>query len=253
MYVMSTPMPELLEHDDMLEVVRRKSKWEIDDYICRGHILNGISDPMFDIYQNVKYAKELWDSIEFKYMVEDASSKKFLLSNFNNYKMVDLRPVIEQFNQLLRILGQYTQHGLKMDGSISVSSGGKNKNNKQNKGKKHGFKDNGGSGSNKKPKVACWKCGKTGHFKEDFRRGNKKDNASASGSGKGSKDHFQDQLIIEQRVKVNQKARILELKRRNYEEHCSDIPYAVSITEDMAYPCPKLHSASTKRRSIRRI
>ncbi|GJX46703.1 hypothetical protein Tco_0271893 [Tanacetum coccineum] len=28
---------------------------------------------------------------------------------------------------------------------------------------------------------------------------------------------------------------------------------AVSIKEDMAYPCPKLHSASTKRRSIRRI
>ncbi|GJY72848.1 retrotransposon protein, putative, unclassified [Tanacetum coccineum] len=41
-------------------------------------------------------------------------------------------------------------------------------------------------------------------------------------------------VIIEQRVKVNQKARILELKRRNYEEHCSDIPYAVSIKEDTA-------------------
>ncbi|GJX87024.1 hypothetical protein Tco_0337798 [Tanacetum coccineum] len=156
--------------------------------ICRGHILN-----------------------------EDASSKKFLVSNFNNYKMVDSRPVMEQFNELLRILRQYTQHGLKMDESISVSSmidklppswkdfkhslkhgkddlslvqlgshlrikeslrahesdkgkgnkvagpsmniteeGGKNKNNKQNKGKKHGFKENnGGSGSNKKPKLEC--------------------------------------------------------------------------------------------------
>ncbi|GJZ86982.1 zinc finger, CCHC-type containing protein [Tanacetum coccineum] len=49
-------------------------------------------------------------------------SKKFLVSNFNNYKMVDSRPVMEQFNELLRIFGQYTQHGLKMDESISVSS-----------------------------------------------------------------------------------------------------------------------------------
>ncbi|GJR18544.1 hypothetical protein Tco_0967071 [Tanacetum coccineum] len=57
-------------------------------------------------------------------------------------------------------------------------------------------------------------------------------------------------LIIKQRVKVNQKARILELKRRNHEEHCSDNLYAVSIMEDTAYPCPKHHSASTKRRSI---
>ncbi|GKE94989.1 zinc finger, CCHC-type containing protein [Tanacetum coccineum] len=36
--------------------------------------------------------------------------------------MVDSRPVMEQYNELLRILGQYTQHGLKMDESISVSS-----------------------------------------------------------------------------------------------------------------------------------
>ncbi|GKE59182.1 zinc finger, CCHC-type containing protein, partial [Tanacetum coccineum] len=61
-----------------------------------------------------------------------------------------------------------------------MEEGGKNKNNKQNKGKKHGFKDNnGGSGSNKKPKLECWKCGKTGHFKRDCRSGNKKNNVDA--------------------------------------------------------------------------
>ncbi|GKC54052.1 hypothetical protein Tco_1076797, partial [Tanacetum coccineum] len=86
-YVLTTHMPELLEDDT-----------------------------------NVEFAKELWDSLESKYMAEDASSKKFLMSNFNNYKMIDSRPVMEQFNELLRIIGQYTQHGLKMDESISVSS-----------------------------------------------------------------------------------------------------------------------------------
>ncbi|GJY31229.1 zinc finger, CCHC-type containing protein [Tanacetum coccineum] len=252
-YVLTTLMPELIE-DDTVEVIRRRAKWENDDYICRGHILNGMSDPPFDIYHNVESAKELWDSLESKYMAEDASSKKLLVSNFNNYKMVDSRPVMEQFNELLRILGQYTQHGLKMDESIFVSSvidkllpswkdfkhtlkhdkddlslvqlgshlrieeslraqdcnkgkgkevagpsvnmteeGGKNKNNKQNKGKKRGFKENNsGSGSNKKPKLECWKCGKTGHFKRDCRSGNKK-NANVGGSGKGSKDQSQDQ------------------------------------------------------------
>nr|GEV86062.1 zinc finger, CCHC-type [Tanacetum cinerariifolium] len=97
-------------------------KWENDDYICRGHKLNGMSNSCFDIYTNVESAKELWDSLESKYMAEDSSSKKFPVSNFNNYKMVDSRPVMEQYNELIRILGQYTQHGLKMDESISVSS-----------------------------------------------------------------------------------------------------------------------------------
>ncbi|GKB32353.1 zinc finger, CCHC-type containing protein [Tanacetum coccineum] len=220
-------MPELLE-DATVEAIRIRAKWENDDYICRGHILNGMSDSLFDVYTNVESAKELWDSLESK-------------------------PVMEQYNELLRILGQYTQHGLKMDESISVSSiidklppswkdykhtlkhgkddlslvqlgshlrieeslrahdsdkgkgkevggpsvnmteEGKNKHNKQNKGKKRSNENNSGSSSNKKPKLECWKCGKTGHFKRDCRSG-KKNNANAGGSGKGSKDQSQDQV-----------------------------------------------------------
>ncbi|GJT80831.1 hypothetical protein Tco_1055173 [Tanacetum coccineum] len=51
-------------------------------------------------------------------------------------------------------------------------------------------------------------------------------------------------VTIEQRVKVYQKARILELNRRNHEEHCFDNLYVISIKEYTAYSCPKLHSAS---------
>lgn len=120
-YVLSTPMPVYME-GETLDQTRKRSKWENDDYICRGHILNGMSDSLFDIYQNVESAKELWDSLESKYMAEDASSNKFLVSNFFNYKMIDSRPVMEQYNELLRILGQFTQHDLKMDESIAVSS-----------------------------------------------------------------------------------------------------------------------------------
>ncbi|GKG30045.1 hypothetical protein Tco_0419943, partial [Tanacetum coccineum] len=64
---------------------------------------------------NVESVKELWDSLESKYIAEYDSSKKFLVSNFITYKMVDSRPVMEQFNKLFRILGQYTQHDLKLD------------------------------------------------------------------------------------------------------------------------------------------
>ncbi|GJU26766.1 zinc finger, CCHC-type containing protein [Tanacetum coccineum] len=82
-YVMTTPMPELME-DDIMEAIRRRAKWENDDYICRGRDGNGLGSG-----RNGESAKELWDSLESKYMAEDASSKKFLVSNFNNYEMVD--------------------------------------------------------------------------------------------------------------------------------------------------------------------
>jgi hypothetical protein len=32
-----------------------------------------------------------------------------------NYKMVDARPVVEQFNKILHILSQFSQHNMKMD------------------------------------------------------------------------------------------------------------------------------------------
>ncbi|GKD95581.1 hypothetical protein Tco_1379478 [Tanacetum coccineum] len=99
-YVLSTLQPEVIENGT-LDQTRRRSKWENDDYICRGHILNGMSDSLFDIYQNVESARKLWDSLESKYIVEDTSSKKFLVSDFNNYKMTDARPIMDnQFKTL---------------------------------------------------------------------------------------------------------------------------------------------------------
>ena len=95
------------ENDEVepLATTRRRQKWENDNYICLEHILNGLSDSLFDVYQNVESATELWDNLEAKYMSEDASSKKFLVGNFFGYKMVDNRSVMEQYHEMLSILG----------------------------------------------------------------------------------------------------------------------------------------------------
>ncbi|GJR04311.1 zinc finger, CCHC-type containing protein [Tanacetum coccineum] len=97
-YVLTTPIPEDGGDDATVEQIRKRNKWDNDDYVCRGLILK-----------------------EAKYMAEDASSKKFLVSNFTNYKMTDSRPVMEQYNELLGILGRFTQHKMNMDEAIQVS------------------------------------------------------------------------------------------------------------------------------------
>ncbi|XP_021719494.1 uncharacterized protein LOC110687189 [Chenopodium quinoa] len=120
-YVISTPRPN--EHEnETLESVRERSKCDNDDFICRGHILNGMEDDLFDVYQNIESAKELWESLESKYMAEDASSKKFLVSNFNNFKFVDGRSIMDQFHKLQRIYGSLEQHGISMNELFVVSS-----------------------------------------------------------------------------------------------------------------------------------
>ncbi|GJU10807.1 hypothetical protein Tco_1133203 [Tanacetum coccineum] len=90
-----------------------------------GLILKAMSDILFDIYLNIKSEKELWDSLEAKYMAENASSKKFLVSNFTNDKMTDSRPVMEQYNELLGILGSH----LRIEESLMAQDSDKPKGN----------------------------------------------------------------------------------------------------------------------------
>ncbi|GJX78041.1 zinc finger, CCHC-type containing protein [Tanacetum coccineum] len=91
-YVLTTPIPD--DGDDAtVDQLGKRVKWDNDDY----------------------------DSLKAKYMAEDASSKKFLVSDFTNYKMTDSRPVLEQYNELLGILRRFTQHKMNMDESIQVS------------------------------------------------------------------------------------------------------------------------------------
>ncbi|GJT42925.1 zinc finger, CCHC-type containing protein [Tanacetum coccineum] len=92
-YVLTTPIPEDGGDDPTVEQVRKRNKWDNDDYVCRGLILKA----------------------------KDASSKKFFVSNFTNYKMSDSRPVLEQYNELLGRLRRFTQHKMNMDESIQVS------------------------------------------------------------------------------------------------------------------------------------
>ncbi|GJS18624.1 zinc finger, CCHC-type containing protein [Tanacetum coccineum] len=166
-YVLTTPMPELVE-DATVEAIKIREKWENNDYICRGHILNGMSDSLFDVYTNVESAKELWDSLESK------SWQRIL-------------------QESLRSQDSDKGKGKEVAGPpVNMTEEGKNKHKKQNKGKKWSNENNNGSSFNKKPKLECWKCGKTGHLKKDCHSG-KKNNANAGGSGKGSKDQSQNQ------------------------------------------------------------
>ena len=59
-----------------------------------------MSDALFDVYQGMESAKELWEALENKYVSEDASSKNFIISQFNNYKMAEERSVLNQLHEI---------------------------------------------------------------------------------------------------------------------------------------------------------
>ncbi|GJY86272.1 zinc finger, CCHC-type containing protein [Tanacetum coccineum] len=133
-----------------------------------------MSDTLFDIYQNVGSAKELWDQLESKYMAEDA------------------------YKESLREKESGKGKGKEIGGSSSVNmiEDGKYKNNNKNsKGNKR-KNDGNNDGSNKKSKLTCWNCGKTGHLKKDCRvKKNNGENTSSSGQGFKDPNSSQDEAL----------------------------------------------------------
>ncbi|GJS57889.1 zinc finger, CCHC-type containing protein [Tanacetum coccineum] len=189
------------------------------------------------VEQNVETSKELWDILEAKYMAEDASSKKFLVSNFTNYKMTDSRPVLEQYNELLGILRRFQAHlehlkeeltlielgnHLRIEESLRAQDNDKPKGNNvsgpsvvnmvehnnssrynDNKGKRkpHDTRAN----PNNNPKVTCWKCGKPGHLKKDCKAGdvgNRANRSSTKGSEDGSSNPLKGQNMFNKSLQI---------------------------------------------------
>lgn len=106
-YVLNMARPEDKDDETVAET-RDRQKWDNDDYICLGHILNGMSDSLFDIYQSSPSAKDLWDKLETRYMREDATNFKRTMK----HKKEDIS--LEQLGNHLRLEEEYRkQEGIK--------------------------------------------------------------------------------------------------------------------------------------------
>ncbi|GJU07319.1 zinc finger, CCHC-type containing protein [Tanacetum coccineum] len=223
-YVLTTPIHEDGENATM-DQIRKRAKWENDDYVCRGLILSGISDHLFDIYQNVESSKELWDTLEAKYMAEDASSKKLTQHKMNMDEAIQVSFIIDKLHSSWKDCKHNLKHKkeeltfvelgshLRIEESFRVQDNDKPKSNNvvgpsvfnmvehnnssgynDNKGKRK-HHDNTMANPNKKVKPTCWKCGKTGHIKRDFKGvniGNKANGSGTKGSLDGSNNSMKD-------------------------------------------------------------
>ncbi|GKB87691.1 zinc finger, CCHC-type containing protein, partial [Tanacetum coccineum] len=204
-YMLTSPILEEGGDDATADQIRKMAKWDNDDYACRGLILN--------------------DSSESKYVAEDALCKKLLVSNFTIYKMTDSRPVMEHYNELLGILGRFTQHKINMDKAwpfrfldndkakgnnvvdpfvVNMVKHNNSSRYNDNKGKRK-HHDNIKANPNKKSKVTCWKYGKPEHLKKDCKGGkvgNKANSSGTNGSVDGSANSLKGQNMFNKSFQV---------------------------------------------------
>ncbi|GKF11919.1 hypothetical protein Tco_0049845, partial [Tanacetum coccineum] len=82
------------------------------DFLCHNYVLNGLVDSLYNVYYKTTTAKELWESLERKYKTEDASTKKFAVARFLDYKMVDSKNVITHVQDLQILIHDIHAEGM---------------------------------------------------------------------------------------------------------------------------------------------
>ncbi|KAH9794216.1 Receptor-like serine/threonine-protein kinase [Citrus sinensis] len=79
------PFPEPREDDTEVVKAARKRR-EDDELMCRGHILNTLSDRLYDLYNSMTSPVEIWNALEYKYKTE----KEGYAENSKAYRLLDL-------------------------------------------------------------------------------------------------------------------------------------------------------------------
>ncbi|KAL2467313.1 zinc knuckle (CCHC-type) family protein [Abeliophyllum distichum] len=82
----------------------------------------GLADSLYNVYNTMKTAKELWESLDHKYKTEDAGAKKFIVGRFLDYKIVDSKTVISQVQELQVILHEIHAEGMVLSETFQVAA-----------------------------------------------------------------------------------------------------------------------------------
>ncbi|XP_069143375.1 uncharacterized protein [Solanum lycopersicum] len=93
--------------------------WTHSDFFYKNYIQSGLQDDLYNVYNNVKTSKGLWDALEKKYKTEDAGMKKFIVAKFLDYKMIgrlivndafQVAAIIEKLPLLWKDFKNYLKH-----------------------------------------------------------------------------------------------------------------------------------------------
>ncbi|CAL1369645.1 unnamed protein product [Linum trigynum] len=94
---MPVELPE--EATDEERVVSAKEREH--DFLCKNYILSGMAEDLYDYYaDNKNTAMMIWNALQKKYDTEEAGAKKYVVSRYLRYQMVDDKSVEVQSHEL---------------------------------------------------------------------------------------------------------------------------------------------------------
>lgn len=95
-----TEYPLVIRGENNQEWITTLDAWNHSNFLYKNYILNGLGNILYSVYGDMNFAKELWESLEKKYKMEDAGMKIFIVGKFLDYNMIDSKTIISQFHEL---------------------------------------------------------------------------------------------------------------------------------------------------------
>ena len=108
--------------EDTDEIKVQRKKQEEDELIRKGHILNTLSDCLYDLYTSMKSPKDIWNALEAKYKTEKIGTNKFIIQKYFDYKMLDNISVLDQVYELQILVNKLRDLSINIPESFQVGA-----------------------------------------------------------------------------------------------------------------------------------
>lgn len=102
----------ILEDETDCTTVVAMVAWKHCDFLCPSYILNGMNNTLYNMYCIIQ--KNSGSPVTKKYKTEDISLKKFIVTRFHDFKMLDSNMVINRVQELRLILYEIHVDGMNL-------------------------------------------------------------------------------------------------------------------------------------------
>ncbi|KAK9678778.1 hypothetical protein RND81_11G232700 [Saponaria officinalis] len=106
------------------ETIKKHDK---DNKTARCHLLNHMTNTLFDLFMVHKSAKTIWESLEKKYGADDAGKKKYVVGLWLGFQMTNDKPIMEQVHVYENLCADVVNEGMKLDEIFMANNEYKNR------------------------------------------------------------------------------------------------------------------------------
>ncbi|XP_074276914.1 uncharacterized protein LOC141600571 [Silene latifolia] len=94
------------------EAIKKHDK---DNKTAKCHLLNHMTNTLFDLFMVHKSAKTIWELLGKKYGADDVGKKKYVVEKWLGFQMVDDKPIMEQVHVYANFCADVVNEGMKLD------------------------------------------------------------------------------------------------------------------------------------------